>query len=192
MLIRPRDVLDFLQESMFQLGLFDWLSRRRLLAAFFERHPGLACRTRPHHGTFSLVEKLEYAAVLWGNLVMIASGTLLWKPGWFLGWLPSWAFDLGRVVHGYEATLAFLAIIVWHMYHVHLRPEVFPMSRIWLTGKITREELRHHHTRKYLRLLEQRRSAVRDVVLTPAEPQREPPDERSAGEPSRPTRRESR
>ncbi len=174
MIFRPRDVLDFLQESMFHLGLLDWLSRRRWLAGFFDRHPALACRTRPHHDTYSLVEKLEYGAVLWGNLVMIATGTLLWRPGWFLGWMPAWAFDLGRVVHGYEATLAFLAIIVWHMYHVHLRPEVFPMSRIWLTGEITRNELRHHHTRKYLRILERRREAARedgaDVVLTPEGP----------------------
>ncbi len=61
-------------------------------------------------------------------------------------------------MHGFEATLAFLAIIIWHMYHVHLRPGVFPMSRVWLDGKISREELRQHHPREYLELLKSRRA----------------------------------
>jgi len=50
--------------------------------------------------------------------VMIATGVLLWRSDWFLDRTPSWSFDVTRVVHGFEATLAFLAIILWHMYHV--------------------------------------------------------------------------
>ena len=151
---------------MFNLGLADWISRRRPLRPFFERHPKLAFRERPCIGRYGLVERLEYGAVLWGNIVMIATGAILWRPGWFLGWTPSWTFEVCRVVHGFEATLAFLAIIIWHMYHVHLRPEVFPMSQTWLTGRISRRELRHHHPREYLRILDERRRST----LSPQEP----------------------
>jgi len=160
-MLRPRDVIDFAREMMFDLGIADWLSRRRLLRPFFDRHPSLAFRERPRLGRYGLVEKLEYGAVLWGNLIMILSGLILWRPDWFLAWLPTWTFDVCRIVHGFEATLAFLAIIIWHMYHVHLRPGIFPMSRTWLTGTIGREELRHHHPDEYLRILEARRARVR-------------------------------
>jgi len=140
MMFVPRDVTDFLKEALFHLGLR---------------------KTRPRLGRYGLVEKLEYGAVVWGNVVMIVSGAMLWRPDWFFGWMPVWAFDVCRIVHGYEATLAFLAIIVWHMYHVHLRPEVFPMSRAWLDGRISRDEMRHHHTREYVTLLEKRAAAER-------------------------------
>ena len=140
MIIRPRDVRDFLHEACFAVGL---------------------SRSRPRGGRYGLVEKLEYAAVVWGNLVMIASGLFLWRPGWFLGWLPGWTFDVCRVVHGLEATLAFLAIIIWHMYHVHLRPDVFPMSMTWLTGRMSREELKSRHPAWYLEILARRRATRR-------------------------------
>jgi cytochrome b subunit of formate dehydrogenase/nitrate/TMAO reductase-like tetraheme cytochrome c subunit len=136
MLITRRDVVDFTKDLLFSLGI---------------------AKRRPAMGDYGLVEKLEYGAVLWGNLVMIATGTILWRPDWFLDWAPSWTFEVCRIIHGFEATLAFLAIIIWHMYHVHLRPDVFPMSWAWLTGRISRQEMRHHHPQEYLRVLEKRR-----------------------------------
>jgi hypothetical protein len=157
MIIRPRDLAEFAQDIAFDLGLFGWVARSKRLAPIVSRHAWLRFDRRPAFGRYGFVEKLEYGAVLWGNFVMIATGTTLWRPDWFLGWTPGWTFDVCRVVHGFEATLAFLAIIVWHMYHVHLRPGVFPMSRVWLDGKISRSELRHHHPREYLALLERRR-----------------------------------
>ena len=137
MMIKPRDVVDFAKDLLFSLGIL---------------------KRRPAIGHYGLVEKLEYGAVLWGNLVMIATGTILWRPDWFLDWTPAWTFEVCRIIHGFEATLAFLAIIIWHMYHVHLRPDVFPMSWAWLTGRISREEMRSHHPEEYLRILEKRRA----------------------------------
>jgi cytochrome b subunit of formate dehydrogenase len=160
MLFRPRDVTDFVQEVMFDLGFPARLSRLRAFASLAQRFPWLRFDRRPRVGRYGLVEKLEYGAVVWGNLVMIASGTILWRPDWFLDWTPVWTFEVCRIVHGFEATLAFLAIVIWHMYHVHLRPGVFPMSRVWLSGRISREELRHHHVEEYLELLARRRAEV--------------------------------
>ncbi len=164
MIIKPRDVFDFLQDALFNLGFVPWLARRRPLRGFFERRPKWICERRPCMARYGLVEKLEYGAVLWGNVVMIATGAILWRPDWFLDWTPSWTFDVCRVVHGFEATLAFLAIIVWHMYHVHLRPGAFPMSHVWLSGRISRDELREHHPAEYLRILERRRAKSRELA----------------------------
>jgi cytochrome b subunit of formate dehydrogenase len=159
MFIRPRDVLDFVGEASFNLGLGRWLSERIVLAPLLRRFPTLAGLERPCRGRYGLVEKLEYMAVVWGNVVMIATGFILWRPDWFLDWTPAWTFDVCRVVHGFEATLAFLAIIIWHMYHVQMRPGSFLRNGVWFHGKMTRDELRHHHPGEYLEILRQRRAA---------------------------------
>ncbi len=159
MFIRPRDIVDFLGEASFNLGLGRWLARRPALAGPLARFPTLAGVERPCRGRYGLVEKLEYMAVVWGNIVMIGTGILLWRPGWFLDWTPAWTFDVCRVVHGFEATLAFLAIIIWHMYHVQMRPGSFLRNGVWFHGQMTREQLRHHHPGEYLEILRRRRTA---------------------------------
>jgi hypothetical protein len=58
------------------------------------------------------------------------------------------------MVHYYEAWLATLAIIVWHIYMVVFNPDVYPMNWTWLTGKVSAAMLRHEHPREYERLLE--------------------------------------
>ena len=90
--------------------------------------------SHPRFGRFNFIEKFEYYAVAWGSFVMILTGAALWFPVEATILFPRWVLDIIRVVHGFEAILAFLAIIIWHMYNVHLNPEVFPMSRIWLNG----------------------------------------------------------
>ena len=160
MMFRPRDFTDFFQEVMFSLGFPARLLRWSRFAALAERHPWLRFDRRPCTGRYGLIEKLEYGAVAWGNLVMILTGAILWRPAWFLDWMPTWTFEVCRIVHGFEATLAFLAIIIWHMYHVHLRPGVFPMSRVFLNGQVTRAQLRHHHPEEYLAILAERRAAA--------------------------------
>jgi hypothetical protein len=58
-----------------------------------------------------------------------------------------------QLAHGEEATLAGLALFVWHFYNVHLRPSIFPMSWTWLDGKIGIEQLREEHGEVYDQLL---------------------------------------
>ena len=101
---------------------------------------------RPQEGHFNYVEKSEYLALLWGTLVMIASGLVLWFPKAFLQMLPAWVFEVAEVVHYYEAWLAFLAIVVWHFYFVIFHPEQYPMSFTWLNGKVPKGM--HSHGRE--------------------------------------------
>jgi mono/diheme cytochrome c family protein len=46
-----------------------------------------------------------------------------------------------KAAHGGEALLAVLAIIIWHMYGVHVKR----FNRSMFTGKITEEEMLHEH-----------------------------------------------
>ncbi len=102
-------------------------------------------KDHPRFGRFDYTEKAEYLALIWGTVIMAATGFILWFPEFFLGFLPVWIFEVSEVIHYYEAWLATLAIIVWHWYFVIFHPERYPLSFTWLTGTITRDEQEHHH-----------------------------------------------
>jgi formate dehydrogenase subunit gamma len=109
-------------------------------------------KKKPEFGRYSFKEKSEYWAVIWGSAVMIGSGLILWFPEQASNLFRSHsalAFDVARVLHSYEALLAMLAIIVWHLYNAHLAAEVFPMSWVWITGKISEEQLKAEHPLEY-------------------------------------------
>lgn len=103
----------------------------------------------PDFGRWSYIEKFDYFAGAWGKFAMGTTGLVLWFPITFSELLPGWAIQIAQLVHGREATIAILSLFVWHMYNVHIRPGVFPMSRVWLDGSITIDELRHHHPAEF-------------------------------------------
>ncbi len=92
-------------------------------------------RVRPRFGKFSYIEKLEYWALMWGMLLMTATGLLLWFENFALSFLPKWISDVATAIHFYEAVLATLAILVWHFYWVIFDPEVYPMDASWWHGR---------------------------------------------------------
>ncbi len=99
----------------------------------FAHYLGLR-REKPALSRDSYMEKAEYWAVVWGAVVMSATGVILWADDFFLARLPKIAMDLATVIHFYEAVLATLAIVVWHFYFVILDPDVYPMDTAWLNG----------------------------------------------------------
>jgi formate dehydrogenase gamma subunit len=102
-------------------------------------------REPPAFQRFGYIEKAEYWALLWGTLVMTVTGVILWFENRSLRILSKRLLDLATLVHYYEAWLAFLAILVWHVYQNVFNPDVYPMNWTWLTGKIHEEQLRHEH-----------------------------------------------
>lgn len=106
-------------------------------------------KTGAAFGRFSYMEKFDYWAVYWGMVVMIVSGLMLWFEEKTMSFLPKFALDVARVAHSDEALLAILAIVIWHFYNVHFNPDHFPMSWTWLNGKISKEDMIHHHPREY-------------------------------------------
>ena len=52
----------------------------------------------------------------------------------------------------YEAILASLAILVWHWFFVIFRPSEYPMSFVWVDGKMSLHRYRHHHERHFKKI----------------------------------------
>jgi formate dehydrogenase subunit gamma len=126
----PKDIIDAFHMVQYNLGI--------------RKYP-------PKFGKYDFIEKFEYFAVIWGTLVMVISGLMLWFANAVMTIFPVWIVDVARIVHHYEAILAILSIAIWHMYNVHLKPEHFPMNRVWLTGRIDRKTMLLHHTLEYER-----------------------------------------
>lgn len=98
-------------------------------------------RERARFGRFSYIEKAEYFALVWGTLVMIVTGFLMWNPIAAVDFLPGETIPAAKAAHGGEALLAVLAILLWHFYHVHIRH----LNLSMFTGSLSREEMEHEH-----------------------------------------------
>jgi formate dehydrogenase gamma subunit len=120
MLPRYRDALDAWRSVRYNLGL---------------------AKQRPRMDRFTWEEKLEYWSLIWGTVVMIVTGFMLWNPIATARLLPGQWIPAAQVVHGGEALLAILAVLVWHFYAVHLRQ----FNRSMFTGQMSEAEMEHEH-----------------------------------------------
>ncbi len=165
---RPADARDLLLNTLYLAGL-------RREPARFDR--------------FGYIEKAEYWALIWGTLVMTVTGLLLWFENPAMQRLPKWTLDLATLIHFYEAWLAFLAIVVWHLYQNIVNPDVYPMNWTWLTGRISEAQLRHEHPREWEREVAAAPTApvaatlVEEAPAAVVEPPAEPPAPEPAPEP---------
>jgi formate dehydrogenase subunit gamma len=107
----------------------------------------------PKFGRFSYKEKFDYWAVWWGTLIMLFTGFVMFFPTVATSFLPGQIVPLSMIAHSYEALLDVLVIIGWHFYAVHLRLRYFPMSSIWLDGKISAAELQEDHPLEFESLM---------------------------------------
>ena len=101
---------------------------------------GLA-KTYPQMGRYTFEEKMEYWAFVWGALVMGATGFMMWNPITATQFLPGEFVPAAKAAHGNEAVLAVLAIIIWHMYGVHIKR----FNKAMFTGKMSEDEMLHEH-----------------------------------------------
>jgi mono/diheme cytochrome c family protein len=72
---------------------------------------------------------------------MIITGFLLWNPIATTEILPGDFIPAAKEAHSGEALLAVLAVIVWHMYHVHIRS----FNKSMFTGYLPRHEMEEEH-----------------------------------------------
>jgi len=100
---------------------------------------------RPLFRRFSYIEKLEYWALIWGSVVMAVTGMILWFPTTSGGLLTKLGWDVARTVHYYEAWLAMLSILVWHLYFVIFNPDLYPLNLSFWKGTLTEEEMEEEH-----------------------------------------------
>lgn len=101
---------------------------------------------------FDYKQKFEYWGVIAGGMIMIATGLALWFPTLVTAFLPGELIPAAKALHTNEAVLAFLVIIVWHIYNAVFSPEVFPLDTVIFTGKIAKERMIHEHPLEYERM----------------------------------------
>ncbi len=104
--------------------------------------------TPPQMDKFNFGEKFEYWAVIWGTAIMALTGFVLWNPIASATYLPGQIIPAALEAHGGEALLAVLAILIWHIYNVHIKhfnPSIF-------TGKLPRHQMEEEHTLELARL----------------------------------------
>ena len=104
-------------------------------------HSLFLCKEPPQMPRYNFAEKLEYWALIWGGLIMVATGFMLWNPLIATQFLPGQFIPAAKAAHGGEAVLAVLAIIVWHFYNVHVK--MFNTSMF--TGKMTPHQMEEEH-----------------------------------------------
>jgi formate dehydrogenase gamma subunit len=102
-------------------------------------------RQRPQISRFGYAEKMEYWAVVWGSIIMGVTGLMIWFKLDVTQWMPRWVVDVALTIHYYEAVLACLAIVVWHFYHVIFDPDIYPLNRACLDGRVSEEWQAHEH-----------------------------------------------
>ncbi len=122
MLPRPKDIRDFKQNLNFMLARTD---------------------ERPRFGKTTYMEKMEYLALMWGTVVMILTGLVLWFPELTAQIFPGWSIKVSETIHYFEAILATLAIFVWHFFFVIFNPDIYPLDMTFLDGKMPVEEIKH-------------------------------------------------
>jgi cytochrome b subunit of formate dehydrogenase/mono/diheme cytochrome c family protein len=120
MLPTLQDAKDALQVFMYNLGI---------------------SKTFPQMGRYTFEEKMEYWAFVWGTAVMVATGFMMWNPISTAKFLPGEFIPAAKAAHGGEAVLAVLAIIIWHMYGVHIKR----LNKSMFTGKMSEDDMLHEH-----------------------------------------------
>jgi len=129
-------------------GLRDFFPRFRDIGDVFRTfrfYLGLSSK-KPEFGRFGYAEKLEYWAGMWGTIVMAVTGLVIWFAVTVTTWIPRWWVDVATVIHLFEAILATMSILVWHLYHVIFDPDVYPMNWAWYDGEVSEELYREEHS----------------------------------------------
>ena len=110
----------------------------------------------PKFGRYDYRQKFEYWGLIFGSLIMVATGYILYFPILISRYLPAELIPAAKAMHSYEALFAFLIVLVWHIAGAHLAPESFPIDTSIFTGKIRKEKLRHEHALEYEDLFEKK------------------------------------
>lgn len=128
MLPRPKDARDMRDNFLYYLNV--------------KKQP-------PEFDRFCYKHKIEYGALIVGTIIMSVTGLLLWTE---YKW-SKFVVDIATLVHGMEAILACLAIMIWHFYEIHFRPHKSPLDNMWLTGVIDEAEMKAEYALHYKKIM---------------------------------------
>ena len=103
----------------------------------------------PEFDRFCYKHKIEYGALIAGTAIMSVTGIILWTQ---YEW-SKFVVDIAALVHGMEAILASLAIMIWHFYEIHFRPHKSPLDKLWITGVISETEMKEEYMLHYRKIM---------------------------------------
>jgi formate dehydrogenase gamma subunit len=103
----------------------------------------------PQMPRYNFAEKLEYWALIWGGVIMMVTGFMLWNPLITTTFLPGQFVPAAKAVHGAEAVLAVLAILIWHFYNVHIKM----FNKSMFNGKMTGHQMEEEHGAEWSEIL---------------------------------------
>ncbi len=104
---------------------------------------------RPEFDRYSVEEKIEYWALLWGTPLMILTGIMMWFPIQVTSILSGDTIPIARALHAWEAILATLAILTWHIYHTVIKEK----NNSIFTGYMIEATMKHEHPLEYRRVM---------------------------------------
>ena len=108
-------------------------------------------RQKPSFGKFSFEQKFTYWFFIFGTLIMIGSGLVIWFPVTFTRFLPGGIIPAAKLAHSAEAIAAAIFVLMWHSYHVHIER----LNLSIFTGRLSEREMHEYHQREYERLTAQ-------------------------------------
>ena len=112
-------------------------------------------------------QKFEYWGMVAGSLIMVATGFMLLFPVAIGSLIPGQLIPTAQVAHSNEGLMAFLVVIVWHIYNAHLNPDVFPFDWSIFNGKISRHRMLEEHPLELARI---EGSKVEEILPGPKQP----------------------
>jgi cytochrome b subunit of formate dehydrogenase len=98
-------------------------------------------KEHPKFDRYNFAEKMEYWAMVWGTLIMGITGFMLWNPINTARFVAGDLIPTAKAAHGGEAVLAALAIVVWHLYNVHLKT----FNKAVFNGKLSERQMEAEH-----------------------------------------------
>ena len=109
-------------------------------------------KEKPLFDRFDYRQKFEYWGMVAGSMIMVATGIVLLFPVVIGSLVPGQLIPAAQVAHSMEGLMAFLVVIVWHIYNAHLNPDVFPFDWSIFTGKISRHRMIEEHPLELARI----------------------------------------
>jgi formate dehydrogenase gamma subunit len=118
----------------------------------------------PKFDRFDYRQKFEYWGLLLGSTIVVGTGLVLLFPIVTARFLPGEVIPAAYLAHSQEGLMAFLVVIVWHIYNAHLSPDVFPFDTSIFTGEISVERMHHEHPIELERLQRQSGAAKKPAA----------------------------